>query len=169
MKRTPLKIRTRAEVLAGEKVRTLELGAAMIYIATKTRVVLVLDPRKVPPFFKIPGGSIKRTDEGALDAAVWEGSEETGIPLSKSEDEIDIVSTERRTEESYCPYLCTALISEKKLDEKDAENGGTGEWTGDENGHPIRVKIFNRKDVMSIPSLLEKHRHLIQKAEKSLR
>ena len=132
-------------------------GAAMMYIKSPTRRMFVLDPSFSEAFWKIPCGHIKQ-GESALDAAIREANEETGIELRP--EKVRLVSTHFRLNEScYFPHCFVADVSEDELDTRH-------EVTYEENGREMKTRIFTRAEIpMAFDSILEDHHWVIKEIE----
>ena len=146
-----------------------DLGAVMTYIVSPTRTVLVKDMHKADPRWKLPGGSIERSDFGKIEndefgviaGAIREVEEETGIELSPSE--IEWWYAETRMARGYLPHFCVARVSEEKLDKHTK--------SGDEDGVEIKVETFGRAEVARLDDermVLTTHFGIICNAEEKL-
>ena len=117
-------------------VRT-DLGSVATYVISPKKAVFVFDENKHDPLHKLPCGHIEPGDAGIIAAAKREVLEETGIMLLDSE--IALIKTQRRDGGIYYPYFCLAHISEKELSAR--------KKIGDEDGSPIKTRIFNRAEL----------------------
>ena len=132
-----------------------DLGSAVTYIFSPTGTVLVKDEGRPDPLWKLPGGHIEPSDAGVIAAAIREVLFETGIQLTAGE--IRIVKEQRRTGNSYQPYLCIARVSESKL--------RTRKRIGDENGKPLKTRIFSRAEALSLADIIRSHLFFIREIE----
>lgn len=131
-----------------------DLGAVMTYITSPTKTLFVYDESKRNPLCKLPGGSVE-ANESVLDAAVREVFEETGIQLLKCE--VTLMKEHRRENGFYYPHFCHAIISEGKMKAR--------QKIGDEDGSPIKTKIFNRSEIRMKMDIIERHIQFIREME----
>ena len=146
------------------------VGAVMIYIYSSEigkvgKVVLVKDKRFDDARWKLPGGSIEPNDRNIIAAAIREAKEETGggiLGIQLLPSEVLIISTDKRTDTGYRPFLCMACVSDERLSRLPK--------IGNENGHSIMIGLFDRSEVEGMMvDFLDEHRPLVLLAEKCIR